>query len=81
MQGKVIKFNNKLGYGFIKSEECDKDIFVHFSAILQSGYRSLDRGDTVEFDFDKDTIKALNVKRIKKGSKYIRGYGQNKEYL
>ncbi len=74
MRGKVIKFNDKLGYGFIRSYDCDSDIFVHYTAILQDGYKSLDRGDIVEFDFDKDKIKAVNVKRIKKGFKHVRRY-------
>ena len=72
MRGKVVKFNDKLGYGFIRSNDVEKDIFVHYTAILQDGYKSLDRGDIVKFDFDKDNIKAINVKRIKKGIKVKR---------
>ena len=42
-------FNNEKGYGFISREGGD-DVFVHFSNIAGSGYKSLDEGQTVEFD-------------------------------
>ncbi len=42
-------FNNEKGYGFISREGAD-DVFVHYSNIQGSGYRSLDEGQTVEFD-------------------------------
>lgn len=48
MKGKVKWFNNEKGYGFI--EYTDKeDIFVHYSAIRQEGYKSLEEGQIVEF--------------------------------
>ena len=48
MKGKVKWFNNEKGYGFI--EYTDKeDIFVHYSAIRQEGYKSLQEGQIVEF--------------------------------
>lgn len=49
MQGKVKWFNAEKGYGFIETEE-GGDVFVHFSAIQMDGYKSLDEGETVEFD-------------------------------
>ncbi|WP_422447605.1 cold shock domain-containing protein [Thermoanaerobacterium sp. DL9XJH110] len=49
MQGKVKWFNQEKGYGFIHVEE-GKDIFVHYSAIQQEGFKTLKEGDTVEFD-------------------------------
>ncbi len=49
MQGKVKWFNAEKGYGFIETEE-GGDVFVHFSAIQMDGYKSLDEGQTVEFD-------------------------------
>lgn len=58
------KFDNKLGYGFIKSREFDSDIFVHYSEIQEEGYKTLESGEVVDFDFDKDLIKATNVKKL-----------------
>lgn len=49
MQGKVKWFNSKKGYGFLASNDGGADIFVHYSAIQASGYRSLHEGDLVEF--------------------------------
>ena len=46
--GTVKWFNASKGYGFIVREG-HPDIFVHYSAIVGSGYRSLDEGETVEF--------------------------------
>ena len=47
--GTVKFFNNEKGYGFISREGAD-DVFVHFSNIQGSGYKTLDEGQTVEFD-------------------------------
>ncbi|HTR71165.1 MAG TPA: cold-shock protein [Mycobacteriales bacterium] len=49
-QGTVKWFNAEKGYGFIAPSDGSADVFVHFSAIQGSGYRSLDEGQTVEFD-------------------------------
>jgi CspA family cold shock protein len=51
MKGKVKWFNADKGYGFIVSEE-GKDVFVHFSAIVAEGYRTLNEGDEVTFDVE-----------------------------
>ena len=48
-QGTVKWFNGDKGYGFI-AVEGGQDVFVHFSAISGSGYRSLEEGQKVEFD-------------------------------
>ncbi|HEX8859127.1 MAG TPA: cold-shock protein [Actinomycetes bacterium] len=49
MTGTVKWFNAEKGYGFI-TPESGEDVFVHFSAIQATGYRSLDEGQLVEFD-------------------------------
>jgi cold shock protein len=49
-QGTVKWFNAEKGYGFIAVEGGGADVFVHYSAIAMSGYRTLDEGQKVEFD-------------------------------
>ena len=49
MKGTVKWFNNAKGYGFIGREE-GPDVFVHYSAIVSEGYKSLQEGDQVEFE-------------------------------
>ncbi|MFQ5816617.1 MAG: cold-shock protein [Terriglobia bacterium] len=48
-QGHVKWFNNTKGYGFI-GRDGGSDVFVHYSAIVSDGFRSLQEGDLVEFD-------------------------------
>jgi CspA family cold shock protein len=48
--GTVKWFNADKGYGFITPDEGGKDLFVHFSAIQGTGYRSLDEGAKVEYE-------------------------------
>jgi CspA family cold shock protein len=61
--GRVKWFNNSKGFGFIEIEG-GKDVFVHFSAIQGSGYRSLEEGQTVDFEVTQGTKgpQASNVK-------------------
>ncbi len=47
--GTVKWFNSEKGFGFIARGENQKDVFVHYSAITGSGYRSLEEGQRVEF--------------------------------
>ena len=49
-QGTVKWFNGDKGFGFIAPEGGGDDVFVHFSAIQASGFRTLDENQTVEFD-------------------------------
>ncbi|MBQ9124142.1 MAG: cold-shock protein [Acholeplasmatales bacterium] len=51
MKGKVKWFNAEKGFGFIVSEE-GNDVFVHFSAIVSDGYKTLDEGQEVTFDVE-----------------------------
>lgn len=48
MRGKVKWFNNTKGYGFIEYENLE-DIFVHYSAIVKEGYKTLKEGELVDF--------------------------------
>jgi CspA family cold shock protein len=47
--GTVKWFNSEKGYGFIQTES-GNDVFVHFSAIVGEGYKTLDEGQQVQFD-------------------------------
>ena len=67
MKGRVKWFNNEKGYGFIEYDGLlDEDVFVHYSAIEQEGYKSLKEGQIVEFTLI-ETAKgnqAINVKEV-----------------
>jgi len=65
MQGKVKWFNSGKGYGFIEAED-GMDVFVHYSAIMEDGYKTLDEGQAVEFDITqgKRGPQADNVHKI-----------------
>ncbi|HAT02043.1 MAG TPA: cold-shock protein [Oribacterium sp.] len=65
MKGTVKWFNNQKGYGFI-SDETGKDVFVHYSGLAGDGFKSLDEGQSVEFDV-QDGAKgpqAVNVVKL-----------------
>jgi len=51
-QGIVKWFNDRKGYGFISQEE-GNDVFVHFSSIQSTGYKTLSEGDRVEFEIEE----------------------------
>lgn len=62
MQGRFKWFNNEKGYGFIDYPG-GEDIFVHYSAIKQDGYKTLSEGQIVEFDLIETAkgLQAINV--------------------
>ncbi|MGL4277898.1 MAG: transcription antiterminator/RNA stability regulator CspE, partial [Morganella morganii] len=49
-KGNVKWFNEAKGFGFITPEDGSKDVFVHFSAILNDGFKTLAEGQKVEFE-------------------------------
>ena len=66
MKTGVVKwFNNEKGFGFI-SVEGEGDVFVHFSAITGEGYKSLEEGQSVQFDVVEGAKgpQATNVTRL-----------------
>jgi len=62
MSGRVKWFNNEKGYGFI-DHPTGEDIFVHYSAIKQEGYKTLNEGQLVNFDLIETAkgLQAINV--------------------
>ncbi|MGI6149939.1 MAG: cold-shock protein [Limnochordia bacterium] len=65
MTGKVKWFNAEKGYGFIESEN-GKDVFVHFSAIQGTGFKTLNEGESVSFEIVEGDRgpQAANVVRL-----------------
>ena len=64
MQGKVKWFSSEKGYGFISTPDKEKDIYVHFSDLQMKGFKTLEENDVVEFDYDEEMNKAVNVHKI-----------------
>ena len=62
--GTVKWFNDAKGYGFITQDD-GQDVFVHYSAVQASGFRSLAEGDRVEFEVTRGPkgLQAANVKK------------------
>jgi cold shock protein len=64
-EGQVKWFNDKKGYGFIETDD-GSDVFVHFSAIEGSGFKTLAEKDRVSFEVEKGPKgpQAVNVRRL-----------------
>ena len=65
--GTVKWFNSDKGFGFISNDAGGDDVFVHFSAITGSGFKSLAEGQKVTYDTEKDPkdsrkLRAINVR-------------------
>jgi len=64
IKGKVKWFNFKKGYGFIEPEDGSKDVFVHKSALNNSGIDNLEEGQSISFEITEENGKssAVNLK-------------------
>ena len=65
-KGTVKWFNEKKGFGFIVDPKVPTDVFVHFSVIQADGFKTLNEGETVEYELyqDEKGAKARNVVRV-----------------
>ncbi len=65
--GRVKWFNSKKGYGFIKDDETQKDIFLHVSALEKSKLRLLKEDQKIFYDIkeDQNKLQAINIKKSK----------------
>lgn len=64
--GTVKWFNGDKGFGFIEPDDKSADVFVHFSAIQSSGFRTLDEGAKVEYDVEQGPkgLQATNIRAL-----------------
>ena len=65
-QGTVKWFNDEKGYGFISPDNGGEDLFVHYSSIEGSGFRSLEEGERVSYESvqGKKGLQAENVSKV-----------------
>jgi len=64
-EGTIKWFNSKKGFGFIEQETGD-DVFVHFSAIEMSGFKTLSEGERVQFEVEENDkgLSAIKVLKV-----------------
>lgn len=65
MLGKVKRFNSEKGYGFIKTEN-GKDLFFHYSELQMDGFKTIEAGQSVEFEVveTEKGLRAVNIKVV-----------------
>ena len=65
--GRVKWFDPKKGYGFIKDNDSEKDIFLHISTLEKSKLRVIKENQEIEFEIkeEKGKLQAVNLKRLK----------------
>jgi len=65
-RGTVKWFNERKGFGFIAREDNDEDVFVHYSAIVSEGFKTLHEGDEVTFEIQEGPkgLQAANVAKV-----------------
>ena len=64
--GKVKWFNSKKGYGFIKEDETEKDIFLHVSALEESKLKNLKEDQKIKFEIKEENnkLQAIDLKKV-----------------
>ena len=67
LKGKIKWYNSSKGYGFIEREDKEKDVFVHASALRESGLRHLNEGDELTFEVE-DGEKGFSAVKLQKTS-------------
>lgn len=66
LKGRIKWFNNAKGYGFLEYDDSDQDVFIHYSVIEGDGYKTLIRGEEVEFELE-DGERGPLAKRVLRG--------------
>ena len=66
LNGTVKWFNDSKGFGFIKREDEEKDVFVHFSAVQNSGLKYLKKSEQLTFEVENSDkgLSAVNLQKI-----------------